>query len=336
MTPHKNRRDARLAGLVYVSDDEPGFTRKKRGRGFSYTDPSGNLVTSQRHKDWFTGLAIPPAWTDVWICPTRNGHLLATGRDAKGRKQYLYHPEWMAARQEAKFDRMYDFGRALMRIRKRTTEHLELDGLPRERVLALVAQLMDETLIRVGNAEYAAKNSTYGLTTLRSSHVNVNGDVIEFAFEAKNATPIELAIANPDLAPLVAECEELGAEELFAYFDGNQVVDVTSNDMNDYLREVSGVDATAKDFRTWGGSSTAVRYLATTEGAVNGASPFLAAVDAAAEALHNTRAVARASYVHPALEEAFESGAMLRQWRKTRRGRWYQRPEGTLLKLLAG
>ena len=336
MTSTDHARQAAQVGLEYVSDEEPGVRRRRRGAGFSYAHEDGRAVESDRERERIRGLAIPPAWTDVWICPSPNGHLQATGRDAKGRKQYLYHPDWVDVRREANFDRMYDFGRKLIKIRKRTAEHLGLKGLPRERVLALVAQLMDETLIRVGNSQYATRNSTYGLTTLRSRHVEVDGDLITFSFEAKNSTATELTVANPDLAPLVAKCADLGGDELFAYSDGDEIVDVGSDDVNDYLRHISGFDLTAKDFRTWGASAAVVRHLAETElGDSNGADAFLAAVDAAADLLNNTRSVARNSYVHPMLEDAFASGSICETWRKSRRGRWYERPEKTFLKLLA-
>lgn len=321
------------AGLVYVTDDEPGYTRIRRGRGFSYRSPNGSTVRSERIRTWIESLAVPPAWTDVWICRDPNGHLLATGRDSKGRKQYIYHPGWTELRDAAKFDRMFDFGRRLRRIRKRTRQHLDLTGLPRERVLALVVRLMDETLIRVGNSRYAARNDSYGLTTLRSDHVDVAGGSVSFAFDAKNSTPVEITVANPKLAKVVAACSELGGEEVFAYCDGDRMVDVDSSDVNDYLQEIASAEVTAKDFRTWGGSSVVFHHLAT-GGSSNGRL-YLDAIDAAAAALHNTPAVCRASYVHPMLEDAHESGAILEAWQRSRSGTWYERAESGLLKALA-
>jgi DNA topoisomerase-1 len=318
-------------GLVYVSDEEPGYTRQKRGSGFAYRDRHGEAITA-RAREWIESLVIPPAWSDVWICADRNGHLLATGRDAEGRKQYLYHPTWTELRDAAKFDRMQDFGKRLKRVRRQTEHDLSLDGTPRERVLALIVQLMDETLIRVGNDRYAQVNSTYGLTTLTSDHVAVTSDRITFEFAGKNSKPVHLVVANPSLAKVVKRCLRLDAPELFAYTNAHgDVVDVTSADVNQYLRDLTRFDCTAKDFRTWGASSIVVDRLghATSEGR-----GFLEAVDAAADLLNNTRAVCRASYVHPVIEEALVDQRLADTWASSRSGRWYSRSESALLKLL--
>lgn len=327
-------QDLEDAGLVYVSDEEPGHTRRRRGTGFSYHAPDGTVVPDDV-RTWIESLAIPPAWTDVWICPDPNGHLLATGRDSEGRKQYRYHDTWTELRDMAKFDRMFDFGRRLRRVRGVTGAHLGLDGLPRERVLALVVRLMDETLIRVGSDRYAQTNGTYGLTTLTSDHVEVSGDTVRLEFMGKNAKPVDMMVANPRLAELVRRCMRLDAPELFAYTnERGEVVDVTSSDVNRYLRDISRIDCTAKDFRTWGATATVVEHLAGCDVADD--RPWLEGIDRAAELLNNTRAVCRASYVHPDLESAFHERRLHRAWAASRAGTWYSRSESALLKLLDG
>jgi DNA topoisomerase-1 len=253
---------ARLAGLRHVADAKPGIRRRRRGKGFSYLDPAGQPLRDPRERRRIEGLAVPPAWTEVWICPLANGHLQATGRDARGRKQYRYHPDWRAVRDETKFGRMVAFGEALPRLRARLDRDLALPGLPREKVLAAVVKLLETTLIRVGNEEYARENDSFGLTTMRSRHVDIAGATLRFRFRGKSGKEHEVAISDRRLARVVRACRELPGHELFQYLDESgerQAVD--SADVNEYLRDVTGEDFTAKDFRTWGGTVLALEAL---------------------------------------------------------------------------
>ena len=246
---------AAQAGLRYVGDDEPGLTRRRAGRGFSYRRPDGSTLTDPVERARIDGLAIPPAWTDVWICRHPDGHIQATGRDARGRKQYRYHPRWREVRDADKFDHLLAFGERLGDLRSRLDQDLRRQGLPRERILALVVRLLDETLIRVGNPEYAADNETFGLTTLRRRHVDASDRRVVFEFVGKSGIDHEVRVADPRLARLVRRCSELGGHELFTYLDDNGAVRaVSSTDVNDYVRGIIGADTSAKDFRTWGGT----------------------------------------------------------------------------------
>jgi DNA topoisomerase-1 len=255
-------RSARLAGLRYVTDDRPGIRRRRQGSGFSYLDPEGRPLRDRQERRRIESLAVPPAWTDVWICPLANGHLQATGRDARGRKQYRYHPDWRAVRDETKFGRMIAFGEALPALRARVASDLARTGLPREKVLAAVVRLLETTLIRVGNEEYARENRSFGLTTLRSRHVAIAGATLRFRFRGKSGKEHSVAISDRRLARVVRACRELPGHELFQYLDESgerQVVD--SDDVNAYLRAATGEDFTAKDFRTWGGTVLALSAL---------------------------------------------------------------------------
>ena len=246
---------AAAAGLRYVTDARPGITRKRAGRAFSYRDPQGRPIRDRRALARLRALAIPPAWTDVWICPDPRGHLQATGRDARGRKQYRYHREWRAIRDAHKFDRILIFARALPQIRARVDADLRRRGLPRERVLATVVRLLETTLIRVGNAEYARDNRSFGLTTLRRRHVEVDGSTIAFEFRGKSGKLHKVTTRDRRLARIVLACHELPGQELFQYLDEQGVRrDVDSADVNAYLQEISGEPFTAKDFRTWAGT----------------------------------------------------------------------------------
>jgi DNA topoisomerase-1 len=327
-----------VAGLCYVSDDSPGIRRIRRGRGFSYVGPEGEVV-SPEVRQRIEAIVIPPAWTDVWICPAQNGHILATGRDAKGRKQYCYHPRWRQVRDATKFERLGDFGEALPDLRARVDADLGRRGLPREKGIALVVGLLDETLIRVGNAEYAISNESYGLTTLRTEHVEVDGAAVEFDFVAKSGLPRRVSLADRRFARIIRQCSELGGQELFAFVQGNETVDIGSEDVNDYLRTATGLDATSKDFRTWGGSKAAATALAISRppsDSKEAERQIVAAVDVAAEVLGNTRAVARGSYIHPAVFAGFENGSLQEIWQRAREAGRLDRGERTLLKLLTG
>jgi DNA topoisomerase-1 len=325
------------AGLYYVNDEAPGIVRRRRGKGFSFHHPDGAAVDADT-KAWIESIAIPPAWTDVWICPIRDGHILATGRDAKGRKQYRYHPEWRAVRDSNKYFRLIDFAIALPQMRKTIDAHLTLPGLPREKVLAAVVKLLDETLIRVGNDEYAVLNESYGLTTMQDEHAVIEGATMHFEFTGKSGIEREIDLRDRRLARIVKACQDLPGEELFQYLDddGTQV-DVNSAHVNAYLREVSGASFTAKDFRTWGGTVVAAETLVELGAPADekeAEKQIIVAVDAAAEKLGNTRAVCRSCYVHPAIPAAHVDGTLLDAWRASRGSTRCRRGERTVLKVL--
>lgn len=329
--------DADDAGLYYVVDTAPGLTRRKRGKGFSYLDADGKPV-SKKTKEWIESIVIPPAWTDVWICPLRDGHILATGRDARGRKQYRYHPRWREVRDGNKYDRLIDFAHGLPALRKAIDEHLTRPGLPREKVLAAVVKLLDETLIRVGNDEYAVLNESYGITTMQDEHVEVEGSLIRFEFTGKSGVEAEIDLEDRRLARIVKACQDLPGEELFQYVgDDGQPVDVNSAHVNEYLRELTGATFTAKDFRTWGGSVIAAETLlelGPPESEKDAEKHIVAAVDAAADKLGNTRAVCRSCYVHPAVPEAHVDGSLHEAWKTTRATAACGRAERAVLKVL--
>ena len=308
------RSAAREAGLRYASDVRPGISRRRSGRGFSYRRADGTTIRDRETLARIKALAIPPAWTDVWICPQPNGHLQASGRDARGRKQYRYHQRWSAHRGEDKFERMLAFAEALPRIRARCDEDLARRGVPREKVLAAVVRLLELTLIRVGNDEYARLNRSFGLTTLRDRHAKIDGSSIRFRFRGKSGKQHEVDLRDRRLAAVVRRCQELPGQELFQYVDENgDVRDVTSDDVNDYLREVSGERFTAKDFRTWAGTVLAYRALLALQPVDGERAARKAVVEAmrtTAEHLGNTPAVARGSYVHPAVLDAYLEGSL--------------------------
>jgi DNA topoisomerase-1 len=300
------------AGLSYVSDATAGIGRRRAGHGFTYIGPDGKRVSDQAKLSWIRGLAIPPAWTDVWICTSRRGHLQATGRDARRRKQYRYHPDWRAQRDTVKYDRLIAFGRALPRIRRRVNRDLRRPGLPRERVLAAVVRLLEKTGVRVGNEEYARDNKSFGLTTLRDRHAQVGSKRIRFRFRGKGGKAGEVEVSDARLARIVGRCQDLPGQELFAYADEEgEVRSIGSGDVNDYIREISGHDFTAKDFRTWAATVLAARALARGEPSptVAGARrDVVRAIEQVAEWLGNTAAVSRKSYVHPAVIDAYLDG----------------------------
>lgn len=329
---------AEAVGLTYVHDGMPCIRRRRRGQGWQYIGPDGRTIDDPDERARIASIAIPPAWTDVWICPDPDGHILATGRDAKGRKQYRYHPRWREVRDETKFDKMASFGAALPDLRRTIRSHLALRGLPREKVLAAVATLLDRTLIRVGNDEYARGNDAYGLTTVRSDHVEVGNGRVVFDFRGKGGVEWEVVLRDRRLAGIVQRCEELGGYELFAYEDDDgTVVDVDSSDVNEYLRGLAGDDYTSKDFRTWGGTVHAAGVLAALGPADDRRQAdrnVVAAMDSAAERLNNTRTVARSSYVHPRVPEAYLDGELLETWKRARRRGELDRAERTVLKLV--
>ena len=309
-----NVSTAEAAGLRYVTDDRPGITRRRSGRGFSYQAPDGTAIRDAKRIAWFKALAIPPAWTDVWICPNPNGHLLATGRDARGRKQYRYHPEWREIRDATKFDRMVPFGAALPSLRERVERDLDLRGLPREKVLAAVLHLIDVTLMRVGNDEYARLNASFGASTMRNEHAAVRGGQVLMSFRGKHGRDHAVRVADRRLARIVRRCQDLPGEELFGYLDelGTER-DVRSEDVNEYVRELAGQDFTVKDFRTWGASVLAAGLLGEIgTGATEAETTRLqnTAIRVVAHDLGNTPAVCRSSYIHPTVLETFRAGTL--------------------------
>jgi DNA topoisomerase I len=302
---------AALAGLRYSTDDRPGITRRRSGRGFSYRDPDGRTVRDAETLDRIRGIVIPPAWTDVWICPWPNGHLQATGRDARGRKQYRYHARYRARRDTAKFERLIAFAKALPDIREQVDRDLARPGLPREKVLAAVVRLLELTLIRVGNDEYARLNRSFGLTTLEDRHARVEGSEIRFRFRGKSGQQHEVGLRDRRLATVVRRCRDLPGRELFQYVgEDGEPHDVASEDVNAYLAAIApGV--TAKDFRTWAGTVLAwraLRSLGTGRTDREKQRNVAAAIRETADNLGNTAAVARQAYVHPAVVDAYLDG----------------------------
>ena len=302
------------ADLVYSSDADPGLTRSRQGEGFVYRRPGGRLVRDRATLERIRSLAIPPAWEHVWICPDPSGHVQATGRDARGRKQYLYHPRWTRVRDADKYSRLIVFCKVLPRVRRRVAKDLRQDGLARERVIAAVVRLLETTLIRVGNAEYARDNKSFGLTTLRDRHAKVRGSKIRLSFRAKSGIDVEAEVTDKRVAGVVKKCQDLPGQHLFVYVDdAGEKRTITSEDVNDYLRETSGADITAKDFRTWAGTVLAVRALKQLEGFESDAEAkknVIQAVERVARKLGNTRAVARRSYVHPAVIDSYLDGSL--------------------------
>jgi DNA topoisomerase-1 len=308
----EHRKAARQAGLRYVTDGVRGITRQRAGTGWSYFLPNGKRIVDRQVRKRLNALAIPPAWSDVWICPNRDGHIQATARDARGRKQYCYHASYREARDQSKFRRMLEFSEVLPALREGIERDLRGPDLSRRQLLATVVRLLDRTLIRVGNDEYVRENRSYGLTTLRRRHVTVDGTMLRFSFRGKSGVEHTIAVADPRLAKIVQRCRDLPGEELFRYVDSNGKRQlVSSDDVNAYLRELTDRDITAKDFRTWGGTMLAaveLRRLGAAASRREADRNIIAAIDAVAERLGNTRAVCRKYYVHPALLQAYLLG----------------------------
>jgi DNA topoisomerase-1 len=304
-----------MAGLRYVHDSMPGIRRKRAGKHFTYIDADGQPIHDTEELARIRALAIPPAWTDVWISPTPRGHLQATGRDARGRKQYRYHQRWRAVRDETKYHRMLAFGQALPAIRERVQHDLSLPGLPRDKVLATIVRLLEATLIRVGNEEYARENGSYGLTTMRNRHVDVDGATVEFHFKGKGGIKHRIDVHDRKLASIVRRLRDLPGQDLFQYVDEDgELQDVDSEDVNQYLREIAGEDFTAKDFRTWAGTLLAAQALQAFEAVDDEAQArknVVRAIETVAERLGNTPAVCRKCYVHPEIINAYLEGDTL-------------------------
>jgi DNA topoisomerase I len=305
---------AKTVGLRYVTDSQPGIRRLSNRGGFRFVDPSGKPVRKEEDLRRFRSLVIPPAWTRVWICPMADGHLQATGFDAKGRKQYRYHSRWRQVRDETKFNRMVQFGKVLPRLRKKVARHLKLPGLTQKKVLAAVVRLLEVSLIRVGNQEYARENRSFGLTTMRDRHVEVNGSRLRFHFRGKGGKDHAVEIDDHRLSRIVKKCQDLPGQDLFQYLDEEgQRQTIGSADVNDYLREITGQEFTAKDFRTWAGTVLAARALQEFEKVDSQARAkrnILRAVEAVAQVLGNTPAICRKCYVHPLILESYLEGTL--------------------------
>lgn len=307
---------AKAARLRYVHDGLPGIRRIRSGKGFRYVGADRKAIRDGDTLARIKSLVIPPAWTDVWICPVPAGHLQATGRDKRGRKQYRYHPKWRTVRDEAKYDRLIAFGQALSRIRRRVARDLQTPGLPREKLLATIVRLLETTLIRVGNEEYAKQNSSFGLTTMRTRHLTVSGANIHFEFRGKSGIRHAIDLEDPRLARILRRCQELPGEELFQYVDERgERHSIDSEHVNDYLHAITGEDFTAKDFRTWGGTVLAAQELETLveyESAAEAKRNVVYAIETVARRLGNTRTICQKCYVHPSLINTYLDGRMSR------------------------
>jgi DNA topoisomerase I len=311
------REAAREAGLRYVDDAKPGLRRKRSGKGFRYLDAKGAPIRDEAEIERLKSLAIPPAYTDVWICPNPNGHIQATGRDEKGRKQYRYHPRFREAREASKFHRIMAFAEALPGIRARIDADMGRRGLPREKVLATVVHLLETTLIRVGNDDYARSNKSYGLTTLRDPHVKVEGAEMRFRFKGKSGKEWSVSVRDRRVARIVKACQDLPGQELFQYLDDEgERRDVTSSDVNAYLREITGEDFTAKDFRTWAGTvlaALALREFEAFDSETLAKKNLRTAIESVASRLGNTPTICRKCYIHPEILGCYLEGGLLLQ-----------------------
>jgi len=309
------RDAAESAGLRYVSDARPGIRRRQSGKGFTYTRADGSRLTEADVLRRIKALAIPPAWTDVWICPFADGHVQATGRDARGRKQYRYHPRFREVRESTKYEHVVTFAQLLPSIRAKVREHMALRGLPRERVLATVVHLLETTLIRVGNDDYAQQNNSYGLTTLKGRHVAVNGNEVRFRFTGKSGKQWSLHVRDRRIAKIIRACQELPGQELLQYVDEDgKAQDVTSSDVNAYLKEITGNDITAKDFRTWAGTVLAAMALNEMQAFASAAQAkrnLKTAIESVAGLLGNTATICRKCYVHPQILSSYLDGKLV-------------------------
>jgi DNA topoisomerase-1 len=314
-SPADPLESAKTAGLKYVDDREPGIRRRRGGKGFRYDSPAGKAIRDPKTLARIKALAIPPAWEDVWICCDPDGHLQATGRDSRRRKQYRYHRRWREVRDVAKYDRLLAFAQVLPKLRRRIRRDLKRKGLPREKALAAVVQLLESTLIRVGNSEYAQANDSFGLTTLRNRHAQVNGSKIRFSFRGKSGVRREVEFHDPRLAKIVRQCQDLPGQELFGYLDDDgQPRDIGSADVNEYLREATGQEFTAKDFRTWAGTALAAQALREFEDFDSQAAAkqnITQAIERVAARLGNTKAVCRKCYIHPVVFDAYLDRSLL-------------------------
>jgi DNA topoisomerase I len=307
---------AKHAGLRYVSGEVPGITRRKKGRGFAYFAADGGLIRQDATLKRIRSLVIPPAWTRVWICPQAEGHLQAVGRDARGRKQYRYHPLYREVRDQVKFDRMVSFGTALTKIRRRIRRDLKLPGMPKLKILAAVLRLLDETFVRVGNDEYTRSNGSYGLTTLHNKHAAIRGGELHLHFRGKSGQAQDVTLHDDQLARIVKRCQDLPGAELFQYrSESGELQSIGSGDVNDYLREITGEDITAKDFRTWHGTGhmfSQLNQIGPAESETEAKRNIVAAIKATAAKLGNRPATCRKYYIHPAVIESYLTKQMFR------------------------
>jgi len=302
---------AKAAGLKYVNDEAKGFARQRKGKDFVYLNPRGQPIKDDTQIRRIRKLAIPPAWTEVWICPDANGHLQATGRDARGRKQHRYHPRWREVRDETKFNRMIDFARALPKIRQRAARDLAARGLSKQKVLATVLRILETGLVRVGNEEYAKQNNSYGLTTMRDRHVKVRGGAIHFEFRGKSGKSHRIELNDARLAKIVKGCQDIPGQELFQYFDDKgERQKISSTDVNEYLREITQADFTAKDFRTWAGTVFAATVLREIDPEQRTKKNLKKAIEQVAARLGNTPSICRKCYIHPHVIECFLDGSL--------------------------
>lgn len=329
------------AGLRYVLDSSPGISRHRAGKGFYYRTSKGEKVTDERTLKRIRSLAIPPAWNEVWIAPSPNAHLQATGRDAKGRKQYRYHARWAEIRDQTKYDHIIEFAKCLPAIRARVDQDLSKPGLPKEKVLAALVKLLETTLIRVGNDQYAKENKSYGLTTMRDRHADIHGSTITFSFTGKSGIDHEIELSNRRLANIVRRCQELPGQQLFQYLDEDGVrQSVDSADVNEYLKEISGHNFTAKDFRTWAGTRLAAEALAGFEISPDestSTSNIVAAIETVSKQLGNTPAICRKCYVHPDIIKAYMEGisiATIKQRARKQKEEDFSSLEHAVLELL--
>lgn len=313
---------ARSAGLRYVSDDMPGITRKKAGKNFAYFAPDGKKITDKAELMRIKSLAVPPAYVDVWICPLANGHIQATGRDARGRKQYRYHARWREVRDENKYHKMIAFARVLPEVRKTVEEHLKLPGLPREKILATIVQLLETTTIRIGNEEYAKDNDSYGLTTLKENHAKVQGSKVQFSFRGKSGIRHAISLQDRKLAKIIRACQDLPGQQLFGYVDDEgETHAIDSSDVNDYIRSIAGEEFSAKDFRTWVGTMSCAMLLrdgTVPETQTERKRYVNDAIKDVAKRLGNTPTVCKKCYVHPEVVSAYLEGEMNLKRRKRR------------------
>jgi DNA topoisomerase I len=331
--PNNLQEAAKLAGLRYVSDSKPGLTRSRTRAGFVYCRPDGSKITDEETLARIRKLAIPPAYEHVWICRIPNGHLQAVGRDARGRKQYRYHARWRLVRDETKFAKMLTFGRILPEIRQRVAKDLARPGLPREKVLAAIVRLLEMTLARVGNEEYAKANHSFGLTTLRNRHVRVEGNRLAFDFRGKHGLKHHIDLSDRRLARIVKRCRDIPGHDLFQYLDeGGEPHSVDSEDVNEYLRAISGEEITAKDFRTWAATNLAalaLRELEAFDTQAKAKKNVVHAVEAVAKLLGNTPAICRKCYIHPAIFDGYLDGSLI-EGLKTRADETLDQPDGGL------
>lgn len=331
---------AKIAGLKYITDSAPGISRVKNGKSFVYYSPEGKKINAEEVLERIKKLVIPPAWQDVWVSPIASGHLQVTGKDARGRKQYKYHADWTSLRNLTKFDRLIFFAKRLPDIRKTNRKNLKLPGMPKNKALAVIVELLDKVFIRIGNEEYKKTNQTYGLTTLRDKHVKIKKDEIEFKFIAKSGKESNITLKDKLLAKLVKKCREIPGYHLFQYFDENgSNVEIHSQDVNSYLKEITGEDFTAKDFRTWAGTVNAYNILkdcveCSTE--KDRKKAVVSCIKEVAQMLNNTVAICRKYYIHPRVIDAFADSTLYNYGNslKGKASPYFSKSEEAVLKLL--